>query len=56
MREVANIALIKIITFFFIYKEIQTGAVAKSYTRKVFQYMREMRKYLVIYDFATALI
>jgi hypothetical protein len=46
---------------FLIYKEIQSGAVAKSYTRKSFQYMRKcanispyMRRPLVIYDFATA--
>jgi hypothetical protein len=48
---------------FLIYKEIQSGAVAKSYMRKGFliQYMRKcenispcMRKPLVIYDFAPA--
>jgi hypothetical protein len=43
-----------------IYKEIQMGLVAKSYSRKGFQIYEEMRKYLtinkmplVIYDFAT---
>jgi hypothetical protein len=48
---------------FLIYKEIQSGADAKSYIRKrfVIQYMRKcanispyMRRPLVIYDFATA--
>jgi hypothetical protein len=47
----------------YMYKEIQSGAVAKSYLRKGFliQYMRKcanispyMRRPLVIYDFATA--
>jgi hypothetical protein len=47
--------------FFLIFKEIQSGAVAKSYMRKGFLIYEEMRKYslcmrrpLVIYDFATA--
>jgi hypothetical protein len=48
---------------FLIYKEIQSGAVAKSDMRKGFLIYEEMRKYfpiycmrrpLVIYDFATA--
>jgi hypothetical protein len=48
---------------FLIYKEIQMGAVAKSYMRKCFLIYEEMCKYLVIYckrrpaviyDFATA--
>jgi hypothetical protein len=43
---------------FLIYKEIQKGAVAKSYMRKGFLIYEEMRKYmrrpLVIYDCATA--
>ncbi len=46
---------------FLICKEIQSGAVAKSYMRKGFLIYEEMRKYfpiyispLVIYDFATA--
>jgi hypothetical protein len=49
---------------FLIYKEIQSGAVAKSYRRKGFLIYEEMRKYfpiyeeqrrpLVTYDFATA--
>jgi hypothetical protein len=43
-----------------IYKEIQSGAVAKSYMRKGFLIYKEMLKYfptrrpLVIYDFAIA--
>jgi hypothetical protein len=46
-----------------LYKEIQSGAVAKSYMRKGFLIYEEMLKYLVIYcmrrplvisDFATA--
>jgi hypothetical protein len=36
------------------YKDIQMGAVAKSYMRKGFLIYEEMRKYLVIHDFATA--
>jgi hypothetical protein len=53
--------LIKINQNVLIYKEIQSGAVAKSYMRKGFLIYEEMRKYfpiyeeaLVIYDFATA--
>jgi hypothetical protein len=34
---------------FFIYKEIQSGAVAKSYMRKGFLIYEEMRKYFPIY-------
>jgi hypothetical protein len=34
--------------------EIQNGAVVKSYMRKGFLIYEDMRKYLVIYDFATA--
>jgi hypothetical protein len=52
------------IKFFLIYKEVQSGAVAKTYIymRKGFLICEEMRKYfailymrrpLVIYDFAT---
>jgi hypothetical protein len=53
----------KVYQIFLIYKEIQSGAVAKSYMRKGFliQYMRKyanvspyMRRPLVINDFATA--
>ncbi len=33
---------------FLIYKEIHSGAVAKSYLRKGFQIYEEMRKYLTI--------
>jgi hypothetical protein len=33
---------------FLIYKEIQKGAVAKSYMKKGFLIYEEMRKYLVI--------
>jgi hypothetical protein len=46
---------------FLIYKELESGAAAKSYMRKGFLIYEEMRKYfpimrrsLVIYDFATA--
>jgi hypothetical protein len=35
---------------FLIYKEIQSGAVAKSYMRKGFQIYEEMRKYFSIYE------
>jgi hypothetical protein len=35
---------------FLIYKEIQMGAVAKSYMRKGFLIYEEMRKYLTIYE------
>ena len=35
--------------FFLIYKEIQNGAVAKSYMKKGFLIYEEMSKYLVIY-------
>jgi len=38
---------------FLIYKEIQSGAVAKSYMRKGILMYEEMRKYFPIYDFAT---
>jgi hypothetical protein len=37
---------------FLIYKEIQMGAVEKSYMRKGFLKYEEMEKYLVIFDFA----
>ncbi len=36
--------------FFLIYKEIQTGAVAKSYKRKGFLIYDEMHNYLVIFE------
>jgi hypothetical protein len=39
---------------FLIYKEIQMGAVAKSYMRKAFLVYEEMRKYLVIYEEAVS--
>jgi hypothetical protein len=47
---------------FLLYREIQSGAVAKSNMRKGFLIYEEMRKYfspymrrpLIIYDFATA--
>jgi hypothetical protein len=39
---------------FLIYKEIQMGAVAKSYMRKGFLIYEEMRKYLVIYEYEEA--
>ncbi len=35
---------------FLIYKETQTGAIAKSYMKKGFLIYEEIRKYLVIYD------
>ncbi len=35
---------------FLIYKEIQIGAVAKSYMRKGFVIYEEMRKYFPIYE------
>ncbi len=35
---------------FLIYKEIQKGAVAKTYMRKGFLIYKEMHKYLVIYE------
>jgi hypothetical protein len=35
---------------FLVYKEIQMGAVAKSYMRKGFLIYEEMRKYLDIYE------
>ncbi len=36
------------------YKEIQKGAVAKSYMRKDFLIYEEMLKYLVLYDEAVS--
>jgi hypothetical protein len=39
---------------FLIYKEIQSGAVAKSYMRKGFLIYEGMFKYFPIYDFAIA--
>jgi hypothetical protein len=35
---------------FLTYKEIQSGAIAKSYTRKGFLIYEEMRKYFTIYE------
>ncbi len=35
---------------FLIYKEIQSGSVAKSYMRKGFLIYEEMRKYFPIYE------
>ncbi len=35
---------------FLIYREIQSGAVAKSYIRKGFLLYEEMRKYFPIYE------
>ncbi len=37
-----------------IYKEIQNGAVAKSYLRKGFLHYKKMRKYLTIYEEAVS--
>ncbi len=58
---VLNRTLIKKNEIFLINKEIQMGAVVKSYMRKGFLIYEEMRKYLpimrrplVIYDFVTA--
>ncbi len=39
---------------FLIFKEIQMGAVAKSYMRKGFLIYEEMCKYLVIYEEAVS--
>ncbi len=39
---------------FLIYKEIQNGAVAKSYMRKGFLRYEEMGKYLTIYEEAVS--
>ncbi len=39
---------------FLIYKEIQNGAVAKSYMRKGFLIYEEMSKYLTIYEEAVS--
>ncbi len=39
---------------FLIYKEIQSGAVAKSYMRKGFLIYEEMRKYFLIYEEAVS--
>ncbi len=39
---------------FLIYKEIQSGAVAKSYMRKGFLIDEEMRKYFSIYEKAVS--
>jgi hypothetical protein len=41
---------------FLINKEIQSGAVAKSYMRKGFLIYEEMRKYLVTYEEAVSQI
>jgi hypothetical protein len=49
-----SIALIKKKLIFLLYKEIQTGAVAKSYKRKGFLIYEEMRKYLVIFEEAVS--
>ncbi len=40
--------------FFFIYKEIHNGAVAKSYKRNGFILYEGMRKYLTIYEEAVS--
>jgi hypothetical protein len=46
----------KKINFFPIYKEIQSGAVAKSYTRKGFPIYEEMGKYFPMYKEAVSYI
>jgi hypothetical protein len=38
----------------YMYKEIQNGAVAKSYMRKGFLIYEEMRRYLTIYEEAVS--
>jgi hypothetical protein len=44
----------KEIQIFLIYKEIQSGAVAKSYVRKGFLLYEERRKYFPIYEEAVS--
>ncbi len=39
---------------FLIYREIQSGPVAKSYMRKGFLIYEELRKYIVIYEKAVS--
>ncbi len=39
---------------FLIYREIQSGAIAKSYMRKDFLIYEEMRKYFPIYEEAVS--
>jgi hypothetical protein len=39
---------------FLIYKEIQNGAVAKSYMKKGFLIYEEVRKYFLIYEEAVS--
>ncbi len=46
--------LIKKKKIFFIDKEVQNGAVAKSYMRKGFQIYEKMRKYITIYEEAVS--
>jgi hypothetical protein len=46
--------LLKKIQIFLIFKEIQSGAVAKSYMRKGFLIYEEMRKYFPIYEEAVS--
>jgi hypothetical protein len=50
LREVAAYTDKKENLIFLIYKEIQSGAVAKSYMRKGFLIYEEMRKYFPIYE------
>jgi hypothetical protein len=40
--------------YFLRYKDIQMGAVAKSYMKKGFLIYEEMRKYLVVYEEAVS--
>jgi hypothetical protein len=44
----------KVNKIFLMYKEIQSGTVAKSYMRKVFLIYGEMRKYFPIYKEAVS--
>ncbi len=53
---VVNTLIKKKNNFFPIYKEIQSGAVAKSYMRKVFPIYEEMGKYFPIYKEAVSYI
>jgi hypothetical protein len=54
LRELALYTDKKEKKIFLMYKEIQVGAVAKSYMRRGFLIYEEMRKYLVIYEEAVS--
>ncbi len=53
-RVAYRATLIKKINFFPIYKEIKSGAVAKSYMRKDFPINEQMGKYFPIYKEAVS--